>query len=315
VHVYRWDLDKTYLHTDFESVRGIVRSAVESARSKRAVPGAPTLLRELARERPSWRPRVMLLSGSPTQMRGVLESKLQMDGVRFDRFVLKDNLDNLRRGRLRAIRDQFGYKLPNLLADRAGLPASARETCFGDDAEADALVYSAYADAVAGRLDARELAAVMDAARAYPQDIDAALAHLGRVERADAVERVFIRLDRGEERRDFTPLGPRVIPVRTWFEAAVVLCAAGLLDAEGLARVYASAADPLADVVVGVRRLLERGFVQVPSLRAELDRVDDPGLQAVRAAVDEGEWGWRPPAPAASMDYLDLVRIFRRRLA
>ena len=52
MRVYRWDLDKTYLDTDFESVRGLFRSAVESARNKRAIPGATALLRELARERP-----------------------------------------------------------------------------------------------------------------------------------------------------------------------------------------------------------------------------------------------------------------------
>src|SRR6187551_2237479 len=139
MRVYRWDLDKTYLQTDIDSMRGLLRSAVEPARSKRAVPGAAALLRELARERPGWRPRVVILSGSPTQMRSVLEEKLRMDGVRFDEFILKDNLGNLKRGRLRAVRGQFGYKLPQLLAGRVGLGAAVRETLFGDDAEVDAL--------------------------------------------------------------------------------------------------------------------------------------------------------------------------------
>ena len=49
-HVYRWDLDKTYLKTDFDTLRDLVRSAFERAEAKRAVPGAAALLRELRQE-------------------------------------------------------------------------------------------------------------------------------------------------------------------------------------------------------------------------------------------------------------------------
>ena len=37
--VYRWDLDKTYVQTDFSSVRGLFRAATEKAENKRVVPG------------------------------------------------------------------------------------------------------------------------------------------------------------------------------------------------------------------------------------------------------------------------------------
>jgi len=57
LRVYRWDLDKTYLLTDFDSLRGIMRTAMEPAWAKRAVPGATALVRELGREGPGWRPR------------------------------------------------------------------------------------------------------------------------------------------------------------------------------------------------------------------------------------------------------------------
>ena len=45
--VYRWDLDKTYLRTEFDSIRDLLRTAVEPATRKRTVPGASVLLREL----------------------------------------------------------------------------------------------------------------------------------------------------------------------------------------------------------------------------------------------------------------------------
>lgn len=45
--VARWDLDKTYLRTDFDTLRDIVRTALERPDQKRTVPGAAALLREL----------------------------------------------------------------------------------------------------------------------------------------------------------------------------------------------------------------------------------------------------------------------------
>jgi phosphatidate phosphatase APP1 len=157
-HVFRWDLDKTYLRTDFDSFRDLVKSAFEKAIDKQAVPGAPALLRAL-KQAGGARHRVCIISGSPEQMRTVLTAKLELDGVEFDEFILKDNLRNLIRGRFRALRAQVPYKLPALLASRVALVGDgadqADETLFGDDAESDALIYSLYADLTAGRLARR----------------------------------------------------------------------------------------------------------------------------------------------------------------
>jgi len=46
-HVYRWDLDKTYLKTEFDTLKQLLRSALEGAEAKVAVPGASALLREI----------------------------------------------------------------------------------------------------------------------------------------------------------------------------------------------------------------------------------------------------------------------------
>src|SRR5580698_4840061 len=138
-HIARWDLDKTYLRTEFDSLRDLVRTALEPPDQKRTNPGASTLLREMVRSGVS----VHILSGSPEQMRRKLEDKLRLDGIQWDSFTLKPNLQNLLRLRFRAMRDQLGYKLPALLhARRAATPPPPsdpglrRETLFGDDAEA-----------------------------------------------------------------------------------------------------------------------------------------------------------------------------------
>ncbi len=64
-HIARWDLDKTYLRTEFDTIRDLVKTALERPDEKRTNPGASTLLREMVRAGVS----VHILSGSPEQMR------------------------------------------------------------------------------------------------------------------------------------------------------------------------------------------------------------------------------------------------------
>ena len=227
MRVYRWDLDKTYLGTDFHPVRGVVRAATEAAHRKRALPGAAVLLRALSNADDA---RVTVVSGSPRQMRSVLIEKLALDGIRVDELVLKDNLTNVRKGRFRAIRGQFGYKLPALLRARASTPIESTELLFGDDVEADALVYSLYADAIAGIVGAAQLSRVMELAGAYPDEIDEALDLLADIAPRNAVRRIFIRQERGVSANRFSALGARLVPIRSWWQAAAVLNECGDLS-------------------------------------------------------------------------------------
>ncbi|HHO52901.1 MAG TPA: hypothetical protein ENK18_19010, partial [Deltaproteobacteria bacterium] len=235
MHIYRWDLDRTYLETDIHSVGGLVRAALEHASSKRTVPGAGALVRGLLATEPS--AKLVILSGSPLQMRAVLEEKLALDGVRVDRLILKDNLGNLRKGRLRDVRGQIGYKLPHLLEERIGVDATISETLFGDDSETDAVIYTVYAEILAGRMGEDELRAVLQHSRAYPDAIERALATLPGIQRGGIVEDVFIRIDRGMPVDLFRLLGDRVRPVFSWFQAALVLHQRGRLSLQGLIEV------------------------------------------------------------------------------
>ena len=133
--VYRWDLDKTYLRTEFDTIRDLLRTAFESAGQKRTIPGAAPLLRELQATSPYG---IYIVSGSPEQLRRVLEAKLRLDGVRWDSLTLKPQLQNILRGRFRFIKDQVYYKLGALLQTRTEMPGPIHEVMFGDDAEADA---------------------------------------------------------------------------------------------------------------------------------------------------------------------------------
>jgi hypothetical protein len=237
-HISRWDLDKTYLRTEFDTVRDLVRTALERPDEKRTNPGAATLLREL------WHANVSIhiLSGSPEQMRRRLEEKLKLDGIQWDDFTLKPNLQNMLRLRFRALRDQLGYKLPALLASRTGAGDQLdgiKETLVGDDAEADAFVYSLYADIMAGNAGEELVAQICERGRVYDDVTEATLRCVRLVKGEPVVERILIHLEQQTHPRDFLVFGPRVVPFYNYLQAAFVVFEDGRLPALGVLRVAA----------------------------------------------------------------------------
>ena len=238
--IARWDLDKTYLRTDFDTVRDLLLTAFERPDQKRAVPGAAALMRELGRARVE----IHILSGSPEQLRGRLEEKLRLDGARWASLTLKPNLENILRLRFRALRGQLGYKLPALLRRRCELARQrddhgelVREVLLGDDAEADAFVYSLFADICAGLVSSADLAEIMRRGRAYEDTIKDALRFAGYVEKGAVVERILIHLDRQSSPSDFRLYGPRVVPFYNYLQAAFVLHEDGRIPAKSVLRV------------------------------------------------------------------------------
>lgn len=288
-HIARWDLDKTYLRTDFDTLRDIVRTALERPDEKRTNPGASTLLREMVRAGM----RIHILSGSPEQMRRRLEDKLRLDGITWDTFTLKPNLSNVLRLRFRAVRDQLGYKLPALLRSRATMSAqdnTLTESLFGDDAEADAFVYSLYADVVAGRVDTRTLLAVCHRGRVYEDVSEELIGFASRVEHVEAVERIFIHLERQTPPGDFRVYGARVIPFYNYLQAAFALFEDGRVPAEAVLR-------------VAVELVVMHRFDGDALARSYLDLAKRGHLRGV--SIDElsvalEAWTSREPVPAAA---------------
>ena len=234
--VYRWDLDKTYLRTEFDTLRDLIKTAFEPASHKRAFPGASTLLREIRATDPA---AIFILSGSPEQMRSVLEAKLRLDGIRWDAFTLKPSLRNLMRGRFRFVKDQLGYKLTALLRSRTNVDPETDEILFGDDAEGDAFIYSLYSDIAAGKVSQEDLMQVAEKANVYPEDIPQLVRIAARVPRRDAVRRIFIHLERVSSTGGFSEFGRRVCPFYNYFQPALVLLEDGALDPDSVLRVGA----------------------------------------------------------------------------
>lgn len=234
--MYRWDLDKTYLRTEFDTVRDLLRTAFESASQKRTVPGAAALLREIRSTDPLG---IYIVSGSPEQLRRVLEAKLRLDGVRWDGFVLKPQLSNILKGKFRFIKDQVGYKLSVLLESRQDMPPEIDELMFGDDAEADAFIYSIYSDLCAGRVKMDVLEQVLVNAGVYEDDLPRILDLAEHAPRHDGGRRIFIHLDRVSSPDAFGAFGRRVVPFYNYLQPALVLLELGAVTASGVLRVAA----------------------------------------------------------------------------
>ena len=237
--LFRWDLDKTYLRSEFETLRDLIRVPFERGEDKVDVPGVVELIRSLkeaARAR-GQEARVLFLSASPPQIAQAILDKFAIDGIEVDGIVFKDQLQILMRGRFRGLREQTGFKLAELLRGRLSAPDGAPEYLFGDDWETDPIIYSLYGDLMSGRVDAAQLSRVLDEIRVEPRWRLEIEDLLGRVVRSDSVRRIFINLERGRPPRTFRSFGRRLVPTFNYFQTAVCLHDEGQLPAAGVERV------------------------------------------------------------------------------
>jgi hypothetical protein len=237
--VCRWDLDKTYLRSEFETIRQLLRTAFERGEDKVDVPGVVELIKVIreAADRRQRRCRTLFVSASPPQIGKAIRAKLDLDGVPYDGIVFKNQLQHLRPGKLRNLREHVGFKLVALLRGRLEESPETRELLFGDDWESDSLIYSLYADVVAGRLQGRRLDDILRRVPVDPEIAREVLTLAARARGTDAVERIFINLERRTPPAVFRLFGGRVVPTFNYFQTACVLAAAGYVEAGDVARV------------------------------------------------------------------------------
>jgi hypothetical protein len=238
----RWDLDKTYLRSEFHTLRQLWRTARERGEDKVEVPGVPEILKGLraAADRRGRAIGLYFVSASPPQIGKAIRDKLALDGVPYDGIVFKDQLDHLRRGKIHLLREHVGFKLVALLRGRLAAPAGSVELLFGDDWESDPLTYSLYADVLDGTLTDDRLAALLVRVGVDPAlrpEIERLARDAGE---PGGVERIFINLERRTPPAVFRLYGTRVVPTFNYFQTALVLAAESYLDADDVGRVARS---------------------------------------------------------------------------
>lgn len=237
--IFRWDLDKTYLKSEFESLRELMRIPFEKPEDKVAVPGVVPLIRGLRNvaTQAGRDVRIYFISASPPQIAKAIKEKLALDGIEYDGIIFKNQLQHLVRGKFRNLREQVGYKLTELLKSRAETPRESTEVLFGDDWESDPIIYSLYADVLANRLAADELDDVLDAIGVDPKLIAQAKELAAAARHEDVVTRIYINLERRTPPTHFRLFGARLVPTYNYFQTAVCLYQDGHLTLPAVAQV------------------------------------------------------------------------------
>lgn len=240
--VFVWDLDKTYLDTAFESLGGLWRTVREKAFQKRNVPGTGTLVRAL---RDFWQEKgaghkdfpIYFITASPPQLESKIHDKLNYDGIYPFGIFCKDNLQNLRPGRWARLTQQVGYKLQALLQLRLHLNESVRQILWGDDSEADAVIYSLYSDLCARRLSQREARQILAHFKVTGQQVETILRLLEDVPEQDPVEKIYINLAADTDAEYYLKFGRRIVPTYNTFQIALDLFQDNRLSSAQVVRV------------------------------------------------------------------------------
>jgi len=327
--VFRWDLDKTYLRSGFDTLRGLVRIPFEHAEDKVNVPGVVPLIRGLRSDAvlAGREVRIYFVTASPPQIGKAIKEKFALDGIEYDGIVFKNQLRNIVRGKFRSLREHVGFKIEELLQSRLEVEAEAHEILFGDDWESDPVIYSVYADVVAGRIDPQELSKVLALIGVEPTSIAKALRLAKRLERREAVEKIYINLERRTPVLRFRSFGSRLVPAFNYFQTASCLHEDGYLS---LDTVNAVARDLTVNASYTPQRLANsladvsrRGHLRLETLtavRRQLEREGllpneehHPGIAAVWERV-RNWWSRRKrdtPQPAGPIDYQMLAAEWR----
>jgi hypothetical protein len=228
----RWDLDKTYLRSDFDTLRQLWRTARERGADKVEVPGVIEVLKGIraAADRRGRAAAIYFISASPPQIGQAIRDKLALDGVPYDGIVFKDQLQLLRRGKFGKLREHVGFKLGELFRGRSGRDDGTRELLFGDDWESDPVTYSLYADVIAGTLAPAALEPLLLRVGVDAGVVPEVCALAETVAGQGGVERIFINLERRTPPVWFQLYGRRLVPTFNYFQTALVLAADGWLD-------------------------------------------------------------------------------------
>lgn len=327
--IFRWDLDKTYLKTEFDSLRELMRVPFEKPQDKVAVPGVAPLirgLREVATQA-GREVRIYFISASPPQIAKAIKQKLALDGIEYDGIVFKNQLQHLVHGRFRNLREQVGYKLTELLKSRGATSAESHEALFGDDWESDPIIYSLYADVLAGRIAGDELGEVLLAIGVDPSLIAEAKQLAAVAERGEVVEKIYINLERRTPPTSFRAFGPRLVPTFNYFQTAACLFEDGYLTLPAVVQVAESLINDsgytpgaLANSLADITR---RGHLQQASTIAVREYLRARGLiprtgrRRVGMALWQrlSQWVKAKPAPVQpqgdAIDYHQLVMQWR----
>ena len=225
--VYIWDLDKTYLDTSIDSLRGLFRTIFEKSLTKKNIPGTSELLKSIARTRKKHFTEsefpLFFVSASPPQMESKIAEKFGLDEISPLGMFYKDNLKNLAPSRLLFLKKQVGYKLQALMQLRCHLNNEVRMICFGDDSESDAIIYNLFSDVCARRHPQQQLQKLLENLGITAAQIEEILKLQSLVPIQDPVEKIYINLATDTDPDYYNKFGRRTLSTYDTFQVALDL--------------------------------------------------------------------------------------------
>ncbi|RME17242.1 MAG: hypothetical protein D6797_02935 [Bdellovibrio sp.] len=234
--VFVWDLDKTYLDTKFETLKGLFQTFFEKPTEKKNVPGTAVLVKSLE---DFWKKKhfgrdlpLYFVTASPPQLEPKIIEKLRYDGVKPFGLFCKDNLQNLKPKRFWRLMLQIGFKLQALLELRTHLSESVEQFLFGDDSESDAVIYSLYSDICSRRLDRSEIREILKAFHVLGDQIEVILDLQSKIPVHDPARKIYINLEADTDAEYYLKFGRRVLPTFNSFQIAMDLYQEKMLSIE-----------------------------------------------------------------------------------
>jgi len=242
--VATFDLDKTYLATEFETLAGLMKIPFEKAKDKKNIPGAVSLVKEVRKggyKSKAYCP-IFFISGSPKSMEKVIRDKFALDEVIVDGILFKDFATALKKLQFKKIKAKIGYKLGTLIYARSVFPIKTDEILFGDDSEYDATIYSLYSDYISGRLKGFELLTILKKWETPEDEMEMIEYSMSLLKKSgwyarDAVRRIFIHMETGSLPDDYSHLSKKVTPTYSYFQTALILYRMNLITREGVFRI------------------------------------------------------------------------------
>lgn len=239
--VFVWDLDKTYLDTSIDSLKGLFSAVVEKALSKKNIPGTNLLLQLLSQK---WVARmgqpqfpIYFITASPPQMEERIREKLLLDKIQPFGCFYKDNLKNLAPKRWWRLTKQVGYKIQALLQLRARLGENVKQIFWGDDSESDAVIYNLYSDICARRIGSQKLRTILANFFVTGEQVDRILLLQAEIPPNDPVEKIYINLAIDTDSDYYLKFGRRTTPTSNTFEIALDLFQNQRLELEDVEKI------------------------------------------------------------------------------
>lgn len=227
--VFVLDLDKTYLDTQIESIRGLWRAFIERSINKTTVMGVDwVLLRLKARYQERYGLDTLPLffvTASPPQMEEAIREKFLYDGILPLGCYFKDNWRNLRIGRWRYLYNHIGFKIQSLLDLRQRLAPDVVQFLWGDDSENDAIIYNLYSDICGKRLKDDRLRMILERFHVRQSTLWSIMGMAPWVSTGDPVSRIYIHLAYDTDAAYYGKFGGRTLAVSNALQVALDLWA------------------------------------------------------------------------------------------